>query len=149
MAVRGRLDISDVVKDLRSLEPRLQKKILRKATRAGCKPIAKAAKADAPVLSGQARKAIKVRAAKRSRKRKSITTFVQNAAGDYKGSTYYAAFQEYGYRLGPRRLGDKRRKVEGKEFMKKGFDQGRGQAEKEVKREIREGIEREMKAGKR
>lgn len=149
MAVRGVLDISAVTKDLRSLEPKLEKKILRKATRAGAKVIAKAAKARAPKLSGLTARAIKVRAAKRSRKRKSITTLVQNREGDYKGKTYYAAFQEYGYRLGPRKLGNRRKLIPGKHFMQGGLDASKKEAEQAVAAEMRTGIAREMRAGKR
>jgi len=86
------------------------KKILRKSMRKGAKVIQKEAKANAPVGSSKMlKKNIKVKAGKRSRE--TITLNVQNAAGDYKGQTYYAAMVNFGTKH-----------QEAQEFMDKAFE---------------------------
>lgn len=86
------------------------KKILRKSMRKGAKVIQKEAKANAPVGSSKMlKKNIKVKSGKRSRE--TITLNVQNAAGDYKGQTYYAAMVNFGTKY-----------QEAQEFMDKAFE---------------------------
>lgn len=63
--------IRDIDRKLRTLEPRVQKKYVRQAIRAGLKTVATAVKSEAPVESGLTKSAVKVRAVKK-RKRTSI-----------------------------------------------------------------------------
>lgn len=86
------------------------KKILRKSMRAGAKILQKEAKANAPVgFSKMLKKNIKVKSGKKSRQTISIN--VQNAAGDYKGQTYYAAMVNWGTKY-----------QEAQEFMDQAFE---------------------------
>lgn len=83
-----------LAKDLGTFSKNVATKITRKALRAGAKIIQKAAKANAPKLTGLTKKSIKVRAAKKKRGR--VAILVQIGAGDYQGQTFYASFLEYG-----------------------------------------------------
>lgn len=110
------------LRKLRTLPKRVQGKIIRPALRAAAKIGQAEAKRLAPIgpdtkghKGGLLRKNIRVRAARRKRGR--IGVVFQNIGGDYKGETYYAAFQEFGYRIGPRKLGTARTEVPGKHFM--------------------------------
>jgi HK97 gp10 family phage protein len=87
---------------LRSLPVAVAKTIMRKALRTGGKPILKAARAKVPVLTGATRRAIKLRTL-RSRSRGSIAVAISVGAKDfYKGDQFYAAFLEFGHRIGKR-----------------------------------------------
>ena len=72
---------------------KIGKKDFRKATRKAAKLVQAAAIANAPVLSGTLRKAIKVRAAGRRRNGAKVT--LQFKAGKT-NSQFYGAFVEYG-----------------------------------------------------
>jgi len=58
-----------IARDLTNLEPKLKKRVLKKALREEAKETSKAAKALVPVDQGNLKKSIKVKALKRSRKR--------------------------------------------------------------------------------
>lgn len=107
--------LDEAIRKLRELPKRVQGKTIRPALRAAAKLIQQEAKSLAPSDTGQLRRNIKARAGKRARNR--ISMVVQNKDGDYQGETYYAAFQEFGYRVGPRRLGSGRTAVPGRHFM--------------------------------
>lgn len=97
------------------------KKILRKAMRAGAKVILPAARANAPVgAAGRLRKAIRVRAAKRSRKYIGMTVTVGKEL--FKGDEFYGAFQEFGWKTGKRRSPN-RKQIAGKHFLQKAGEQ--------------------------
>jgi HK97 gp10 family phage protein len=88
---------AEVVRLLQELPQRLVKGALRKAVRAGANVVLRGAKFRAPRKSGLLAKTLKTRSFKRTRK--NIVGFtVSTGAGDYKGSTFYGGFQEYGWR---------------------------------------------------
>jgi HK97 gp10 family phage protein len=161
MAVRGNIRIDgmeDLLKRLKTLEPKLAKKVIRQSLRAGAKVILTAARAKAPRRSGLLKKSIKVRALKRSRTGR-IGITVQTGEGDFQGKTFYGAFVEYGHKLGARQRkppsdgeqlrkaiesgGSDRRFIEAKPFMEPAFDQNKDKAAAVIKQMILEGIERE------
>lgn len=80
---------------LKEIDTKVSKTYLRQALRAGAKVIQQACLQAAPVKTGQTKRAIKVRAAKRSRK--GITMMVSIGKGMFTGDTFYAGFLEYGY----------------------------------------------------
>ena len=133
----------EIERMLRALPARIAGKIVRPALRAAAKEIQTEAKRLAPFKSGLLRKNIKVRAGKRKRGR--ISVLVQNKAGDYRGETYYAAFQEFGYRIGSRKLGTSRKEVAGKGFMRRAGESKQKAATEIVSRMMREGVIREAK----
>jgi HK97 gp10 family phage protein len=84
----------------------LTKSEFKTATQIGAKkalePVQKTARAIAPKETGKLRRAIRVRVLKRSKKRVGARVTVGNHDSMFKGRRYYAAFQEYGWKLGKR-----------------------------------------------
>jgi HK97 gp10 family phage protein len=86
--------VSEVDRALKLLPKNVQRKVVRQSMREGVKLLTKAAKRNAPVLSGDLKRAIKTRAGKARRGVIAVETRV--GAGDFKGDQFYAAFVEYG-----------------------------------------------------
>ncbi len=128
---------------LRQLEPRLQRKLIGQAMRAGLKVLASAVKSVAPVWHGVLRGAIKVRAI-RKRKRGTVRLNVEILATDRTKRTsartdttvFYPAIVEYG---------SKKRSLEPNDFMKRAFDSHGHQVKSLTLEHLRAGIEREAK----
>lgn len=108
----------EIYKKLSQLEPKLQKKLANKGMRKAMKVIQQEVKNNVPVLSGLTKKAVKVRAMKRSRKGYGIE--VRIGEGDYKGETFYASFIEYGTKY-----------IKPRGFMKSAFEQS-GEKAKQI-----------------
>lgn len=92
-------DVGELNKRLASLEPKLQKTVLRKATREVAKFTLQQAKDLAPEETGQLVASLKVRAGRRSRakgKQNQVGTDVNTAEGVFKGDEFYAGFLEFG-----------------------------------------------------
>lgn len=80
-----------------AIDQKTRGKVLRKALRAGGKLIHAQAKINTPVLTGARRRATKLRALKRSRKRVGVQIIVdRNALGIPGGKYFYPAAGEYG-----------------------------------------------------
>ena len=121
----------------RTFPMKVQKKVVRKPLRDGAKIINDAAKTIAPVQSGQLRRALKVRAAKRSRRNKNVVTVrPQIGEGDFKGDTFYGAFVEYGTK-----------KMAGRHYMEQAFKTKSEPAKNVVLAGIKQGIESEARLG--
>ncbi len=125
--------IKEIDRAFKQLEPKLARKVIRQSIRAALKPVASEVKADSPVATGLLRSAIKVRAGKRARN--SISLVVIIGEGDFKGETFYGAFQEYGTSRQP-----------GKHYMRRAFDTKAEAARAQIEELIKAGIEREAKA---
>jgi HK97 gp10 family phage protein len=129
--------LKQVDKRLRTLEPRVQKKVIRQAMRKGLKVLAAAVKAEAPVLTGTMRDNVKVRAVK-SRRRGSIQLEVRIEANDETKHTspktgktvFYAAVVQYGP----------------DPFMERAFDSAGERARQVALKALLGGIEREARA---
>ena len=124
--------LKEIDKALSSLEPKLQKKVLRQAMRKAMKIVAAEAKENAPVDEGTLKASIKVKAGKKTRNAISIN--VQSGEGDFKGDTYYASFIEYGTSKRP-----------ATPFMRPAFDSKAKEAKDLAIKEILDGVERESK----
>lgn len=111
-----KVDINEVQDALQLLPKNLRKKALRQAMRPAMKPVAAAARDNAPKESGDMAKSIKPKSAGRSTK--FIGIDVQMGEGDFKGDSFYGAFQEYGTS-----------KMPPKGFMRKAYDE-KGEAAK-------------------
>ena len=81
---------------LRTLEAKLQKKVIRQAIRKSLKPIQQDAKREAPKNTGALRKSVKIRSFKRSRVRVGAKVTTGTATSDFKGDEFYGAFVNYG-----------------------------------------------------
>ena len=90
--------LEQTVRNMRKLEPRIQKNILRGATRAVASEVKKNAKALAPVDSGNLKKNIisKSRRGKRYVVRASVVVNSEGKRGDPKNAFYWR-FLEYGH----------------------------------------------------
>lgn len=108
-----------LIRKLERLEKKDARRAIRRGSRAGIKIVTAAVKAAAPVgATGQLRKAIRTRAAKRSRR--FIGAVTRLGEGYFKGETFYGSFQEFGWHSGKRRgkgKPDNRKWIEGKHFM--------------------------------
>lgn len=123
----------ELINKLYKLEAKIGKKIGRKALRAGAKIIAKEVKASAPVAEkGLIPPAVKVKAGKRSRRK--IQVNAQIGDKDWTGSTFYAAFVEFGTS-----------KMPPLHFTEKAAERKRAQAQEAIENELRKGIEAEAK----
>lgn len=134
--------IKELDKRLKTLEPRVQKKVLRQAMRAGLKILAAEVKAQVPVDTGATKSQVKVRAVKR-RKRGTIELEVQIVATDQLKRTssktgqtvFYPAIVEYG---SPGRPANP--------FMHRAYAAAGESARQETMVRLRAGIEREAQA---
>lgn len=123
----------------------VQKKILRQALRPAVKLVQAAAKQIVPVVSGTARASLKVRAARRSRKSKNrVTITMGGQALGFKGKAFYLAFNELGHRQGHRKLGDSRKHIAPKRWLKRAMLSVAEQAKGVAIQGIKDGIMREV-----
>jgi len=142
---------------LRTLPTKLENRILRRALNLAADPILERAKSNAPVETGLLRESLKKSGVRNKKGRMGIS--VGTNSGDYKGETFYAAFVEYGHRIGKRNNAQKRRKefekkglsvrddraaVPARPFLRPAFDARRDQALEIMKHEIGTGVEKEF-----
>lgn len=120
------------------------KRAIRTAARAAMRPVQAASQAEAPVKSGRLRKAIKIRALKRSRSRIGISVSLNKKGSMFGGKTFYGAFQEFGWRSGKKskhdiaNLTDSRKQNEAKHFMQKAAKRSKRQALNIYVRQLRD-----------
>lgn len=126
---------------MKMLPDRLKKKVIRQAIRKALKPVQVAVKAQAPVASGQTKRAVRIRAVK-SKKRDRIALEVKIGAGDYKGDQYYAAFVQYGHNIA-RPRGNVIGHVQENPFMSRAFLATAGTARQDAMVEIAKGVNNE------
>jgi len=88
---------------LENVPKKLRNKILRQELRKGAKILVPPSKAATTVRTGTLRRAVKVRAQKRSQK--SVGVFVGYSEKGFTGDTFYGAFLEWGWRGGRRKSG--------------------------------------------
>lgn len=142
----------ETIAKLDALDKKLRRKVVTKALRAGAKVIQQRAKANAPRRSGLMASKIKVRASKyignRRKKRGEIAINAQIGKGDFKGDTFYGAFQEFGWKSGKRVTKgqtDNRKQIQGKHFMERAGKQGESEAISVIDSTVRQGIEEAAK----
>lgn len=58
------------------------------------------------------------------------------AAKDFTGPAFYGSFVLYGHKAGSRKLGDSRKEVKGRNFIKQAFDQTKEEAVNKTIEEI-------------
>lgn len=109
----------ELIRSLRALPKLVARRCLRQAMRPAMKIVQSDAKNNAPVDTGLTKKAIKVRAIKRSSK--FIGIDVTLGEGDYKGKSFYGAFVEYGTNERFHKSGKSIGKIKPHEFMKDAF----------------------------
>ena len=135
------LGIEQAIESLNELDRKLQRKIIRKGVRAGGKVMQAAAKSEAPNRSGKLSSKIKVRAAKS--KKGSIGVTIGVGAKDFTGEAFYAGFLTYGWRSGPRKLGDARKFNKPNNFLDRACKSSESQASETALETIAAEIEAE------
>jgi HK97 gp10 family phage protein len=131
--------IREIDKTLKTLEPRIQKKVLRQAMRSGMKLVLQDALMRVPVLSGLLKKNVKLRAMKRSRNRQGLLVQIKSDPGFYKTSkagnvAFYPASVEWGHGTVPPHP-----------FMRPAYDIRGPEAKDVTMNELLEGTLREAK----
>ena len=114
-------------KKLAKLAGKDARKVIRKAVRPALKVVQKQAKKEAPRDTGALRRAIRVRAIKRSRTR--VGASVVLGAPFFTGDTFYGSFLEFGTN-----------RIKARGFMKAAAEKKKRQALAIYKRGIRNGI---------
>jgi HK97 gp10 family phage protein len=92
--------VKEIDAKLKTLEQRVQKKVLRQAMRSGMKLVLADAKSRVPVLTGLTKQNLKLRAMKRSRSKQGLLVQVKSAEGLTKTTSkgekvFYPAIVEY------------------------------------------------------
>ena len=126
IALRG---ADELLKGLQELEPAIAKKILRSAMRQAAKPILDEAKRRVPVLTGELRKSLKIRALKRNNKGR-IGVVISTEKGFFKGETFYGAFLEFGTK-----------KMPAKPFIRPAFEANKARAVRIVEQALKLGLD--------
>lgn len=125
---------------LKELDEKVSGKIVGNGLRAGAKIIYQAGEANVPVRTGNLQRGLQIRPLRTTRQGyKSIDVGV--GAKWFHGPTFYAAFVEWGHRLGSRKLGDKRKFVEGEHYIEYAYDDKASEAADAIVDVIRAGIE--------
>lgn len=130
----------DILRRLVTLPVKLQRKVIRQASRKAAKPVRARARALAPVRTGRLRRSIKLRSIRRNRRGRigvNVLTGTREELGITAGG-YYPAAQEYGWRSGGRR-------VSGVRYFRRALTDLAGQTERIMRTEILAGIEREAR----
>lgn len=124
---------------LAALPRKVSGKIVRQPLRKHAKPILADAKANMPVITGQARRSLKVRAGKR---RKGYTgVVITTKAGDFKGDEFYIGFVEGGTEERFHKSGKYVGRVEAQHPIERAFDQHKETAAQGIVTDIAAGIE--------
>lgn len=127
--------IEAIDRRLMSLEPKLQKKVIRKAQRDGAKDVLAAAKSLAPVKSGALKKNLKIRTIKR--KKGQVGLDIGTAAKDFTGDQFYSSFLIYGTKKIPKGKHD---------FLTPAYEQTNDKVRNKIIDQIQMGIETEANA---
>jgi HK97 gp10 family phage protein len=88
--------ISDLLKDLESLENKVRNKVIKQAQKESLKPLAEAIKQAAPFLTGELQQSVKIKTG--PRKKGYIVTVVSISTKD---ENVHTAYQEFGTRQEP------------------------------------------------
>ncbi|CEF48250.1 unnamed protein product [uncultured bacterium] len=137
-----------IARAFRELEPKLAKKVIRLALRAGANTVMKAVKSNAPHDSGAGRKHIRVRVSgpPRGVKKKNAISFAV-LVGGAREPTWYMELQEWGFHIGSRKLGPDRTLItKNRYFARDAMSATRPDVQQQVARDILAGIEREARA---
>lgn len=121
MAVPGSIDVEGINGLLKSLVEMggntFAKKELRKAIRAGAKPMLAAVLSHVPVDTGELRESLKLRAIRRTRTGVGIRIGTSQHESAFKGDQFYGAFEELGTAKQP-----------GQPYLRPGFDETKDQS---------------------
>ena len=105
--------------------------------RAGARPIHATTRALAPRKTGALAKSIKI---KTRRRKGRVSVAIQTSRGDFKGDTFYAAFQELGTAERVHKSGKRVGQIAARNFFAEGFNREQANAEAIIERGVLEFI---------
>lgn len=123
--------LAEAERALRELGPKIAKRVLRKAVKAGGNRVLLAAQLKSPYDTGLLLSTLVARTGT-SKKRGTVSARVGMKAGDFKGEAFYGSFVEYGTKH-----------MEARPYLRPAFDEQRDNALGIMRRELAAGIERE------
>ena len=140
MPIRISVDGLQQVRDaFEKLTGEQQTESMKAAFERGANTIAGLARGFAPVKSGLLRESIRV---KTTRRLGNVYTRVLIGSGWYQSDSFYAAFQEFGYHHGSRKLGNAREWIPGKKYMRLAVQMTEGTVPEQICKDIADAIER-------
>ena len=162
--LRGDKELITVLESLTKSE---FKHAMQFAAKKSLAPVKKLAQGIAPKKTGKLRRAVRIRVLKRSRVRVGARVVVGSNDSMFRGRTFYAAFQEYGWKTGKRasnqdlgvakrkrrtaaqreeidRMNASRRQIQGKHYLKKASISQQPIVINLFKQEIRGGINKAL-----
>jgi HK97 gp10 family phage protein len=114
--------IREMARAFRKLSDDAQNKIAKAATTTAAQPVLADARAQAPGLTGQVKRSLRVSTRKR-RGGGGYTSRVQSSKGDYQGDDFYASFITYGTKERFTRSGRSTGRIDPpRNFMRAAFD---------------------------
>ena len=128
--------LSDLGRNLKALEEKVQGQVLRRAVEAGAQPVLESAKSNAPVDTGQLRDSLEITT---SLKEGTAVASVGTGEKDYQGETFYASFVEYGHTT------KQGKHVPPKPFLRPAFDSNKERSMGIIVDELKRGIEQAAK----
>src|SRR4051794_8491302 len=133
MAVFTIRGVEEIRRAYKLLPRRVANKVVRQGIRKGPRPMKAAVEANAPRHTRKTARSVKVRARKK-RRRGDIAIDIQIGEGSYRGTTFYAAFPEFGTSRQP-----------AQHYMERAFEQTKDQCRSIAADEIHAGMLREWK----
>lgn len=150
--IEGREDLDRRLSSLG--DPKLVRKIMRKALRAGGKIILRLARQYAPSRTGLLRRSLGIRVGKVKNNQPGYeAVIIGTTKKRFQGKSFYAWFQEFGWHQGSRKgaqmrkklgLNDNRRVHDGKHYLERAMRDGHVEAEGAVKQSLMEQIDEAM-----
>lgn len=125
--------LKELEEALAELSPKVMQEVEKTTLREIAKPVLADVKSNAPKgATLRLSESFKIRAMRRKKGRVGVQ--IITSKGWFQGETFYAAFQEFGWRVGKRKTVhrreaketfDKRRQIPGKHFVEKAYDAAR------------------------
>jgi hypothetical protein len=134
--------VREIERLLETLEPKVRRRVLSRSLRAGAKVVREWIRSTYPVVTGRSRRAFKVRAGRRTRKKvvRVLVTSSPTPNNPYTGEAYYIPMVELGHRHGPRRLGTNRPVVRARWYVRRAAVQAESAAQAAAKNTLVAGI---------
>lgn len=122
-AITGKLDAAPMRRAVAAMIRKVDAEVVRRALAPAAEIVERAIAAETPARSGRLRRSLATQAG-RSKKSRFVTVRMKA----YRGATFYGSFIQYGYRVGSRKLGDRRRQVAANPFFSRGVAKSQGPA---------------------
>src|SRR5437660_46187 len=123
ITIRGLTEVSQAFKQM---DRKTAIKVIRKSFRRALTPLKSRYAELAPKKTGALASSAKILSG--GVRRGLIRVRLVIGKGAYRGDTFYGSFQELGWKVGSRKLGDKRKKVIAKHFLRQTYEEGGQQA---------------------